>query len=97
MPVFQCLESHPDSEASGFGKAESARLSDISFDPTDMDGMVARLEDLRQRHRELDVTIEELEAAGGDDIRVMGLKREKLRVKDRIAWLCSKMTPDIIA
>ncbi len=42
-------------------------------------------------------TIEELETAGGDDIKVMGLKREKLRIKDRITWLSAKITPDIIA
>ena len=34
---------------------------------------------------------------GGHDIRIMGLKREKLRVKDRIVWLSSKIMPDIIA
>ena len=34
---------------------------------------------------------------GGHDIRVMGLKREKLRIKDSISWLSSKLTPDIIA
>jgi hypothetical protein len=72
-------------------------LSDIVFDPTDMEGMLARLEDLRSRHRELDRTIDELEMTGGQDIQVMGLKREKLRVKDRIVWLSSKITPDIIA
>jgi hypothetical protein len=72
-------------------------LSDIVFDPTDMDGMLMRLEELRTRHRELDTTIERLEAEGGADIQVMGLKREKLRVKDRIVWLSSKITPDIIA
>lgn len=78
-------------------EAESAGLTDIVFDPTDMDGMVARLEELRTRHRELDQTIEQLERDGGDDIKVMGLKREKLRIKDRITWLSAKMTPDIIA
>ena len=62
-----------------------------------MDGMLARLEELRARHRELDRTIEQLEAAGGGDIKVMSLKREKLRIKDRIAWLSAKITPDIIA
>ena len=78
-------------------KAESIELSDIVFDPTDMDGMLVRLEELRARHRELDTTIERLEIEGGNDIQIMGLKREKLRVKDRIAWLSSKITPDIIA
>lgn len=78
-------------------EAESARLTDIVFDPTDMDGMVARLEELKGRHRELDRAIEQLELDGGDDIKVMGLKREKLRIKDRISWLSAKITPDIIA
>ena len=72
-------------------------MSDIVFDPTDIEAMVKRLEELRQRHRELDASIEEMKLAGGNDIGVMGLKREKLRLKDSIMWLSSKMTPDIIA
>lgn len=72
-------------------------MSDIVFDPADIDGMLTKLEELRTRHKDLSATIEQLEAAGGDDIKVMGLKREKLRVKDRIVWLSSKITPDIIA
>lgn len=72
-------------------------MTDIVFDPTDMDGMLARLEELKSRHRELDRAIEQLELDGSDDIKVMGMKREKLRVKDRIVWLTSKITPDIIA
>jgi hypothetical protein len=92
------LELQPDSGCGEVSaEAESARLTDIVFDPTDMDGMVARLEELRTRHRELDRTIEQLEAEGGHDIQVMGLKREKLRIKDRISWLSAKITPDIIA
>jgi hypothetical protein len=72
-------------------------LSDIVFDPTDIEAMEQRLEELRARHRELDTSIEQLKADGGDDISIMGLKREKLRVKDRIVWLSSKIMPDIIA
>jgi len=72
-------------------------LSDIVFDPTDIDGMVRQLEELRVRHRDLDLAIEQLKSEGGDDIRIMALKREKLRLKDRIVWLSSKITPDIIA
>lgn len=78
-------------------RPEVRGLSDIVFDPTDIDAMEKMLEELRARHRELDTTIEQLKADGGDDIRIMGLKREKLRVKDRIVWLASKITPDIIA
>jgi hypothetical protein len=72
-------------------------LSDIVFDPTDIDAMVQRLEELRQRHRDLDKSIEDLRSAGGADIQIMGLKREKLRLKDSISWLSSKLMPDIIA
>lgn len=72
-------------------------LTDIVFDPTDIDGMLKQLEDLRARHRELDQSIETLKQEGADDIKVMSLKREKLRVKDRIVWLSAKITPDIIA
>lgn len=102
--LFQRPESFPDSATSirvmlGTAQAGSGSnaLSDSSFDTTDIDAMLHRLEELRTRHRELDVTIEQLEASGANDIQIMGLKREKLRVKDKIAWLSSHMTPDIIA
>lgn len=72
-------------------------MSDIVFDPTNIEEMEKRLEALRVRHRELDDAIARLKLEGGGDIRVMGLKREKLRLKDRITWLSSKLTPDIIA
>jgi hypothetical protein len=72
-------------------------LSDIVFDPTNIEAMVQQLEELRQRHSDLDASIEEMKRVGGNDIGLMGLKREKLRLKDRIMWLSSKMTPDIIA
>ena len=63
----------------------------------DLDKMEARLEQLRARHRDLDAEILALENAGGESFRIMGLKREKLRVKDKMTWLTAKMTPDIIA
>ena len=72
-------------------------MSDIVFDPTNIEEMEQRLDELRARHRELDETIAQLKVDGGDDIRIMGLKREKLRVKDGIMWLSSRLTPDIIA
>ena len=72
-------------------------MSDFVFDPTNIEEMEKRLEELRARHRELDDTIAQLKLEGGEEIRVMGLKREKLRLKDRITWLSSKLTPDIIA
>jgi hypothetical protein len=74
-----------------------AWVSEDVFDPGDIDKMMQRLEELRTRHRDLDAAIERLELDGGQDFKIMGLKREKLRIKDRIVWLSSKLTPDIIA
>lgn len=72
-------------------------MSEDNFDAEDPDKMAARLEELRARHRELDTQIDALERAGDQAFQIMTLKREKLRVKDHIAWLSSKLTPDIIA
>lgn len=72
-------------------------MNEDVFDTGDIDKMLERLEELRARHRDLDTTIEQLDIEGGQDFRIMGLKREKLRIKDQIAWLSSKLTPDIIA
>ena len=72
-------------------------MNDTGFDSGDTDKMLQRLEALRAQHRELDELIQKLEAEGGQDIRIMGLKRDKLRTKDHISWLASKLTPDIIA
>jgi hypothetical protein len=72
-------------------------LNEEDFNPADIDKMLARLEALRTRHRDLDQAIEQLQADGGQDFKVMTLKREKLLLKDHIAWLSSKLTPDIIA
>ena len=72
-------------------------MSEERFDPADIDGMTARLEELKARHRDLDDQINALAEAGGASFQMMALKREKLRLKDSIAWLMSRLTPDIIA
>jgi hypothetical protein len=72
-------------------------VSEDVFDTGDIDKMIQRLDELKARHRELDIEIDMLERDGGQDFRTMGLKREKLRIKDRIVWLTSHLTPDIIA
>ena len=52
---------------------------------------------LKDEHGQLERQIEALLAQGGADLQVMTLKRQKLRVKDKIAWLTDNSTPDIIA
>lgn len=72
-------------------------MSDDGFDVSDIDAMLRSLDLMRDKHRMLDEEIARLEASGEQAFQVMTLKREKLRVKDRITWLTSKLTPDIIA
>ncbi len=72
-------------------------MSEERFDAGNIDELMQRLEDLRTQHRNLDSQIEALELQGDQAFQIMGLKREKLRVKDHISWLSAKLTPDIIA
>jgi hypothetical protein len=59
---------------------------------------VARLEQLKMEHRDLDDSIEALRAqAVPDQLQIARLKKRKLRLKDEIALLEDRMIPDIIA
>ena len=56
------------------------------------------LEVFRREHRDLDDAIAALEAAGrADQLRLRRLKKQKLSLKDKIARIEDKLTPDIIA
>lgn len=53
---------------------------------------------LRQEHRDLDDAIHALHARGVPDmLTLQRLKRQKLALKDEIASLEDRITPDIIA
>lgn len=57
-----------------------------------------RLHHLRTEHRDLDVAIDALRAAGGgDQLRFARLKKRKLALRDEIAMIEDRMIPDIIA
>ncbi|KAJ55156.1 hypothetical protein ACMU_15480 [Actibacterium mucosum KCTC 23349] len=58
-----------------------------------------RLEVLRREHRDLDDAIAALEERGAaaDPFTIRRLKKQKLTLKDRIATLEDRLTPDIIA
>lgn len=62
--------------------------------PVSREDQLAQLQD---EHAQLEHQISALLAQGGNDLQVMTLKRQKLRVKDKIAWLNDDSTPDIIA
>lgn len=58
----------------------------------------ARLADLRSEHRDLDDVIMRLSGERpSDQIQIQRLKKRKLRLKDEIMRIESKLLPDIIA
>jgi hypothetical protein len=69
--------------------------------PTEMaseDILRVQLEELRREHRDLDHAIHALEESGrADQLALRRLKKQKLMLKDRIALIEDRLTPDIIA
>ena len=64
----------------------------------DEDQIRARLDLLKQEHRDLDAAIEALALTGvPDQLRQARLKKRKLRLRDEIALLEDALLPDIIA
>lgn len=58
----------------------------------------ARIEILREDHRDLDAAIEALRALPRPDmIQLQRFKKKKLRLKDEIIMLEDQLIPDIIA
>lgn len=56
------------------------------------------LERLRQEHRDLDAAIEALASMiVADRLQIQRLKKRKLALRDRIAFIEDNLTPDIIA
>lgn len=67
-------------------------------EPLDNTEIHMELGRLRQEHRDLDAAIDALMTTGlSDPIRIQRLKKQKLRLKDRIALLEDQLLPDIIA
>jgi len=71
--------------------------------PTDLamktdDVLRVELEVFRSEHRDLDDAIRALQETGTfDQITLQRLKKKKLQLKDRIAIIEDRLTPDIIA
>jgi hypothetical protein len=70
--------------------------SDLSMKNDDV--LRVELEVFRREHRDLDEAIAALVERGtGDQLILQRLKKRKLRLKDLIAQLDDRLTPDIIA
>jgi hypothetical protein len=64
---------------------------------TDRD-LAERLDALKLEHRDLDEVIASLASAGmPDQLRLARLKKRKLRLRDEVATIESRLIPDIIA
>ncbi|NDW47994.1 YdcH family protein [Ruegeria sp. PrR005] len=70
--------------------------SDLSMKSDDV--LRVELEVFRRQHRDLDEAISALEEKGtADQLTIKRLKKQKLRLKDMIALIEDRLTPDIIA
>ena len=60
--------------------------------------MASLLAELRQEHRDLDEAIARLAADPAmDQLRISRMKKRKLKIKDWVAYLESKLIPDLDA
>jgi hypothetical protein len=63
----------------------------------DREALLRRLHELRSEHRDLDTVIARLEVSIADQLQVVRLKKRKLKLKDEVSWLESRLVPDISA
>lgn len=70
--------------------------SDVSMKSDEV--LRVELEVFRREHRDLDEAITALNERGSaDQLTIRRLKKRKLQLKDRIALIEDRLTPDIIA
>ncbi len=55
------------------------------------------MHELRSEHRDLDTVIARIGEGTGDQLQLQRLKKRKLRLKDELTWIESRLVPDIIA
>lgn len=66
--------------------------------PTDPSDIARKLIELKVEHRDLDEVIGRLSHdSATDQLQLVRLKKRKLRIKDMIAYLESKLIPDLDA
>ena len=66
--------------------------------PEDPSEIARKLVELRVEHRDLDEVIDALaHDSRADELQVKRLKKRKLRIKDMITYLESKLIPDLDA
>jgi hypothetical protein len=80
-----------------YGGSEVSRDSD-GMNDDDQEFLQQRLAELKSEHRDLDDVIDRLsEKRPVDQLQIQRLKKRKLRLKDDITKIESRLLPDIIA
>ena len=73
-------------------------MEEEALDPSEAARLRARVAALREEHQDLDDAVSALEALPmPDQLQIARLKKKKLTLRDQIAKLEDKLTPDIIA
>jgi hypothetical protein len=73
-------------------------MEDKELDPAEEARIRAEIAALRQEHQDLDDAVRALESLPmSDQLQIARLKKKKLTLRDRIAKLEDRLTPDIIA
>jgi len=79
---------------------QSHRVFQLTYTMTNEDEreLETELARLQQEHRDLDAAIDALHQSPAPDLlRLQRLKKRKLQLRDRIAFIEDQLTPDIIA
>jgi hypothetical protein len=82
------------------GRSQPHRAFLLAYPMTDEDEreLENELARLQQEHRDLDAAIDALHQSPAPDLlRLQRLKKRKLQLRDRIAFIEDQITPDIIA
>ena len=88
------------SPAASERRSQPHRALQLAYTMTDEDEreLENELARLQQEHRDLDAAIDALHQSPAPDLlRLQRLKKRKLQLRDRIAFIEDQITPDIIA
>jgi hypothetical protein len=81
-----------------FSQISSAFSIEYAMTDEDEGELQSELARLQQEHRDLDAAIDALHQSPAPDLlRLQRLKKRKLQLRDRIAFIEDQITPDIIA
>ena len=85
--TVESIEGAQDNAQQDNGRAEDGQAD-----------LTAELNRLKEEHRDLDSAIDALERnVVADQLQIQRLKKRKLTLRDRIAYVEDQLTPDIIA